>query len=316
MKRKLCSMRFRNRFVLYIVPLAFALTGCFQQAGTALQEPIVTNQAASVPPTTNPLPTQAETGDNGTVGQGQILNTPTVGILPDTSNTNTSTDNGGNPPVALTIISATIPPLATDTPSSLVDAGGQTDQTRQGSDIQGTPTDGQFITPSGPLGPVTQVPVQAATNNAQPTSTPSGLITPTAFTSVEVSGDGCSHTVQSGDTLYRIAVKYGITVAQLQQANQQVTGTIIQPGDVLKIPGCKGSGSTDTTVTQPTSTSNVPATALPSGSQTYVVKRGDTLYTIGLKFGVTADAIQKANNISNPNRIDPGQELIIPPKSG
>ncbi len=315
MKRKLCSMRLRNRFVLCIVPLAFALTGCFQQAGTALQEPIVTNQAASVPPTTNPLPTQADTSDNGT--GGQVLNTPTIGTVPDTSNT--STDNGGNPPVALTIISATIAPQATDTPSSLVDAGGQTDQSGQGSELQGTPTDGQFITPSGPLGPVTQVPVQAATNNVQATSTPSGLITPTAFSSVDSSGDGCSHTVQSGDTLYRIAVKYGITVAQLQQANQQVTGTIIQPGDVLKIPGCKGTGSagtTDNTVTQPTSTSSVPPTALPSGSQTYVVKRGDTLYTIGLKFGVTADAIQKANNISNPNRIDPGQELVIPPKSG
>jgi LysM repeat protein len=310
-------MRFRNRFVLCIVPLAFALTGCFQQAGTALQEPIVTNQAVNNPPaTTIPLPTQGDRGTDNPVNPG-TLNTPTLGTVPDSSNT--STDNGNNPPVALTIISATIPPLATDTPSSLVDAGGQTDQTGQGTDIQGTPTDGQFITPSGPLGPVTQVPVQAATNNAQPTSTPSGLITPTAFSNVESSGDGCSHTVQSGDTLYRIAVKYGITVAQLQQANQQVTGTIIQPGDVLKIPGCNGSGSTtttDNTVTQPTSTSSAPATALPSGSQTYVVKRGDTLYTIGLKFGVTADAIQKANNISNPNRIDPGQELVIPPKSG
>jgi peptidoglycan DL-endopeptidase CwlS len=114
--------------------------------------------------------------------------------------------------------------------------------------------------------------------------------------------------------LYRIALKYEVTVAQVREANPQVTGDIIQPGDVLNIPGCKPNSSGNTI--QATSTIAPAATALPGGSQTYVVKRGDTLYTIGLKFGVTADAIQKANNISNPNRINPGQELVIPPKSG
>ncbi len=296
-------MRFRNRFALCIVPLALALTGCFQQAGTALQEPIsVTNQAVNVPATTIPLPTD---DNGGKSGQGETLATSTVNTLPE----NTTTDNG-NPPVALTIISATIPPIATETPvSQPVDTNGQTVET------QGTPADGQFITPSGPLGPITQVPIFAATSaNETTAATPSGLITPTAFTPVDTGG-GCTHTIVSGDTLYRIAVKYGVTVAQLKQANS-LAGDVIQPGDVLKIPNCDSSGSTDNTVTQPTAEPAEPATALPSGSQTYVVQRGDTLYTIGLKFGVTADAIQKANNISNPNRINPGQELIIPPKSG
>jgi len=122
--------------------------------------------------------------------------------------------------------------------------------------------------------------------------------------------------VQSGDTLFRIALKYQVTVAQLRDANPQVGGDIIQPGDVLKVPNCNPTSGGNTSVTQPTTAPEVPATALPGGSQTYVVKRGDTLYTIGLKFGVTADAIQKANNISNPNRISVGQELVIPPKSG
>jgi lipoprotein NlpD len=57
-------------------------------------------------------------------------------------------------------------------------------------------------------------------------------------------------------------------------------------------------------------------TLAPDAPDTYVVKRGDTLYTIGLKFGISAKAIQEANNISNPDRISPGQELVIPPKSG
>ncbi len=321
MKRKSDSMRFRNRFVLFITPFVLVLTGCFQQAGTALQQPIVTNQVVSVPPTAIPLPTQADSGTGGSDnGQGQVLNTPTLNNfdLPNTpggGSTDTTNTDGNNPPVALTIISATLPPIATETPlSPPTDAGGQT------IDIQGTPSQGQFITPSGPLGPITQVPVVLATNSGdsgQPAATPSGLVTPTAFSPVNSDG-ACTHTVQSGDTLYRIALKYEVTVAQVREANPQVTGDIIQPGDVLKIPGCKptATGSTGNTTVQATSTIAPVATALPGGSQTYVVKRGDTLYTIGLKFGVTADAIQKANNISNPNRINPGQELVIPAKSG
>jgi LysM repeat protein len=312
MKRKSCSMRFRNRIVLYIAPVALLLTGCFQQAGTALQEPIVTNQAVEVLPNTPiPLPTEANSGtgsnDNG---QGQVLSTPTFNTLPDTLSTDTTSTDNGNPPVALTIISVTLPPVPTQVPLfTPTNAGDQI------VNAQGTPAGGQFITPSGPLGPITQVPIIGVTNAGEPTATPSGLVTPTAFSSVDTAGN-CTHTVQSGDTLYRIGLKYQVTVAQMREANPEVQGDIIQPGDVLKIPNCNPGGNTGTNVTQPTTAPQVPATLLPSGSQTYVVKRGDTLYTIGLKFGVTADAIQKANNISNPNRINPGQELIIPPKSG
>jgi LysM repeat protein len=45
-----------------------------------------------------------------------------------------------------------------------------------------------------------------------------------------------------------------------------------------------------------------------------VVQKGDTLSSIGRKFGVTADAIAKANKITNPNKITVGEKLIIPPK--
>jgi len=306
-------MRFRNRIVLIITPVALVLAGCFQQAGTALQEPIATNQAVVVPPTSVPLPTQADGGSDNGINEPS---TPTFSAPLDTPNTDTITNGGNgdttNPPVALTIISATLPPVATETSVSI-----PTDVVGQATEAQGTPAQSQFITPSGPLGPITQVPIIGVTSAGELTATPSGLVTPTAFSQVDTAGN-CTHTVQSGDTLYRIGLKYQVTVAQIREVNPEVQGDIIQPGDVLKIPNCNPSsnGNTGTNVTQPTTAPQVPATPLPGGSQTYVVKRGDTLYTIGLKFGVTADAIQKANNISNPNRINPGQELIIPPKSG
>ncbi len=292
-------MRLRKRLVLYVAPLAIVLTGCFQQAGTALQEPIITNEAVSVPETLVPLPT--DTVDD----TGGVLNTPTFDLLPDDA-----TPDNGNPPVALTIISATRPPLATETPILEI----PTNVSGQTVDAQGTPVNSQFITPSGPLGPITQVPVEAATSAGEPTSTPSGLVTPTAFSSVETGG-ACTHTVQSGDTLYRIAIKYGVTLTQLRQVNPQVTGDIIQPGDTLQVPDCDTAGGSNN-VEQPAGAPTTIPTALPGGSQTYVVKRGDTLYSISLQFGVTSAAIQQANNIANPDRISPGQELIIPPKSG
>ena len=47
-------------------------------------------------------------------------------------------------------------------------------------------------------------------------------------------------------------------------------------------------------------------------SQTYPVQSGDTLSKISKRFGVTVDAMVKANNIANPNLIKPGQVLKIP----
>lgn len=288
-----------------MAPLALALAGCFQQAGTALQEPISTNQAVSVPATSIPLPTDVIPDNSGQLPVSDTA-TPVENTVPDTSNSNTT-----NPPVALTIISPTRPLPETATPQSVV----PTEASGQVVDGQITPTEGQFITPSSPLGPITHVPVVDSTTVGEATATPSGLVTPTAFSNVDTSGS-CTHTVQSGDTLYRIAVKYDITVVQLREANPQLNGDIIQPGDELKIPGCKPTSgeSSGSGAVQPTAEPAVPATALPAGSQTYVVKRGDTLYTISLKFGVSMDAIQTANNLSNPNRINPGQELVIPGK--
>lgn len=45
----------------------------------------------------------------------------------------------------------------------------------------------------------------------------------------------------------------------------------------------------------------------------YRVQPGDTLYGIALRFGVSVAALQEANGITDPNRLQVGQELIIPP---
>jgi len=105
------------------------------------------------------------------------------------------------------------------------------------------------------------------------------------------------HVVQPGETLFRIALNYGITVDALRAANG-IVGNTIYVGQTLIIPD----GSAP--VANPT-----PAPS--GGSVTYVVQRGDTLFTIGLQFGLTWDVIAAANNIAG-TQIYAGQTLIIP----
>ena len=86
---------------------------------------------------------------------------------------------------------------------------------------------------------------------------------------------------------------------QLTDLNGIKNPNMIVPGQTLKIPG------TTTTVPAPTSSS--------SGSQkTYTVQAGDNLAGIATKFGVTVQALQQANNLSNPDQIYTGQILKIP----
>ena len=49
-----------------------------------------------------------------------------------------------------------------------------------------------------------------------------------------------------------------------------------------------------------------------SAAQRYVVREGDSLSSIAARFGVSVEALQQANNLSNPDSIFVGQELTIP----
>ena len=48
----------------------------------------------------------------------------------------------------------------------------------------------------------------------------------------------------------------------------------------------------------------------------YVVQRGDTLYSIAESFRVDMRALMELNDISNPDRVEAGWELVMPPATG
>ena len=320
----------RRTVVLFFLlwPLSILLTGCFQQAGDAFQPvsvTIVPLDGAQNAPTPEPLPldststpVSAEANPVATSTEVPLEPTQPPALPQPTVDAGsggglTSVDATPTFEVAITIISPTreIPPTATDV--GAVPA----------PDLATPTQETQFVTPSSPLGPVTQ---EAIIPLGSVSATPSGLITPTALgepsteatpaagnstTSTDSSAPGCTYTVQSGDTLFRIAVRNNTTVADIRNANPGLNGDIIQPGQELTIPDC---GVEQPNVTAPTEPTTAPE--VPAGGTTYAVRSGDTLYTIAQRYGVTVQAIVDANKLSNPNRLDVGQQLIIPAPAG
>ncbi|MCS6845691.1 MAG: LysM peptidoglycan-binding domain-containing protein [Caldilineales bacterium] len=172
--------------------------------------------------------------------------------------------------------------------------------------------------PTAPVGtpiPAAQ-PTTAATTvsveGAQPGTTPGIIVVPSTPTPVAApgglvvvpSGPTFAYTVQAGDTLFGIAVRYNTDVDTLRRLNNLSDDTI-QVGQVLQVPGTgPQGGATPAAPTQPTQ---------PAGQQViYVVEPGDTLSGIAAKFNVAWTDIARANNISAPYTIYRGQKLVIP----
>ena len=104
------------------------------------------------------------------------------------------------------------------------------------------------------------------------------------------------HTVRRGESLGLIAQKYDVTVTEIKRWNN-LRSSLINAGNKLKIYGTKEE-STKSHISK-------------SSATTYVVRSGDSLYTIAKKFpGVSADDLKEWNGISG-NNIKPGMKLKI-----
>ena len=142
------------------------------------------------------------------------------------------------------------------------------------------------------------------------------------------------HTVRKGETLSKIASKYGTTVNKIKSLNHLRSTNLrvgqkllVRKGTPLLKPAPVVADSTatapqdstlavkDSTVTQQPVDTVVKPTPAPKptgGYITYVIKKGDTLSSIGRKYGKTATEIAKYNNITNVNAIREGQKIKIP----
>lgn len=119
------------------------------------------------------------------------------------------------------------------------------------------------------------------------------------------------HTVASGDTLYNISRRYGMTVTDLRSLNSLVDDTV-KLGQVLKVIGSNvavapAASATDSSALRPVSY-NRPAS---SANVDYVVQRGDTVFSIARKFGVSHTDILRWNNPEQLVNLQPGQKVRI-----
>lgn len=102
---------------------------------------------------------------------------------------------------------------------------------------------------------------------------------------------GGTYTVRANDTLWDIAARYDMTVAQLTAANPNINPDTLRPGQTLTIPG---------------------ATPSAAAGITYTVKANDTLWEIASRYGLFVNDLLAANPGVDPQRLRIGQPLRIP----
>lgn len=110
------------------------------------------------------------------------------------------------------------------------------------------------------------------------------LVIPSISVSPEVSD---TYIVQKGDSLWSIANKFNMTVSELKNLNN-LTNNLLSIGQVLKIKDSFNNGKT-----------------------TYTVQKGDSLWVIANKYGITTEELKSYNNLTS-NLLSIGQVLKIP----
>lgn len=332
----------QSRRILFILPLITLLVvGCVRQAGQPF-EPIAPSgnpTALSTDlPTSTPLAANAESANTEEVLPTETDETVTTApptetpldliVITDTPvpPTATATTVPTDPP-------ATIPPTDTRAPASATPA----------QDALPATTEADETMPLGPSVPeiVTETPIPTNTPGVPLNPTPTSFLdedspetstddgeTAALDNADEDGEDGCSYTVQSGDNPFRIAVNNNITLAELQSANPAIAGIspVIQPGQVLEIPGC-GQGTaeeveetedpeeSDAPVqpdTDDDATPTTPTPVVPEGFIRYEVETGDTLSAIAREYNTTIAELVEVNEIPNPDSLAVGDVLLIP----
>ena len=148
------------------------------------------------------------------------------------------------------------------------------------------------------------------------------------------------YTVSAGDTITKISSSLGVAIPDLEKINGLASNAVLQVGQILKVPeravAQAASGLSAGASNVAAGMNKVPsaigaAVATATGSKTpdpaqvvatsgetttetttYTVVKGDSPYKIAKKFKISPDELMKANGITDPKKIQIGQQLKIP----
>lgn len=114
------------------------------------------------------------------------------------------------------------------------------------------------------------------------------------------------HKIQAGESIGKIAKKYGVDSEAITLLNNIKDKTKLKAGDELVIPvgGQKKSRAVEEA-----------AKAKPGASLAHVVAKGDTLSSVAKRYGLTLARIRELNNVGENEVLQPGDRLVVGPKS-
>lgn len=107
------------------------------------------------------------------------------------------------------------------------------------------------------------------------------------------------HTVKSGESIYSIAKKYGVSESDIYNLNPKSKGVLLQLKTILLIPNKKSLSNNKDILS-----SNIK-------SDIHIVEAGESLYKISKKYNITIDKLIELNPSINPSTIQIGDKIIV-----
>lgn len=136
------------------------------------------------------------------------------------------------------------------------------------------------------------------------TPTPPPVVTDDAAAAIAPNEAPFVYTIEEGDLLPSIATKFNVTQDVILRANPELNPNVLFAGDQIRIPGATTVNTVD---------EDREAARDAGESIDYVVESGDNLGAIAQEWTVTLEALLAANPDVNPNALQIGQLLVIPP---
>ena len=138
-------------------------------------------------------------------------------------------------------------------------------------------------------------------DNGVVTKTNNSVVASNVSTQSGATSANAYYTVKTGDTLYGISRKFGMSLSQLVSVNGISASSLIVPGQTLRV-----AGGTTTSIVVKTNT-----TSSRTSGGNYLVQPGDTLYSIARRSGMSLSSLLTINGLSQSSVIYPGQSLTI-----